>query len=185
MVKKQVRDVCVRHFLVVGRKKQTEKCKDEKVYKMRVFAKNSIHAKSKFWYFLRRMNKIKKANGEILACSEIHEKNPGRVKTFGIVISYRSRYGHHTLYKEFRSTSLNGAVSQMYSEMAGRHKAQRESLTIIRTTELTGDLVKNCRRAYIRQIVRPDVKFPQLHRQLRSEPRYKTVFQANRPVLFC
>ena len=78
---------------------------------MRIFAKNSILAKSKFWYYLRRMNKVKKANGEILAVSEIHERNPTRVKTFGIVVAYRSKFGHHTMYKEVRSTSLNGAVS--------------------------------------------------------------------------
>ena len=52
--------------------------------------------------------------------------------------------------------------------MAGRHKAQRESLTIIRTTEIKGDLVKNVRRAYIRQIVRPNVKFPVLHKRIRK-----------------
>jgi hypothetical protein len=67
--------------------------------------------------------------------------------------------------------------------MAGRHKAQRESLTIVRTTELKGDLVKNCRRAYVRQIVRPGSKFPILHRRVRSAPRYRTIFQANRPSL--
>lgn len=109
----ECKEVTIRHYLVVGRKKQTEKSQDNKIFKMRIFAKNPILAKSKFWYFLRRMNKVKKANGEILACSEIHERNPSRVKTFGIVIAYRSKFGHHTLYKEFRSTSLNGAVSQM------------------------------------------------------------------------
>ena len=67
--------------------------------------------------------------------------------------------------------------------MAGRHKAQRESLTIVRTTEVKGDLVKNCRRAYIRQVVRPNIKFPVLHKRVRSAPRYRTVFQANRPNL--
>ena len=67
--------------------------------------------------------------------------------------------------------------------MAGRHKAQRESLTVIRTTELKGDLLKTCRRAYIRQIVRPNIKFPILHKRIRCAPRYQCSFQANRPVL--
>lgn len=150
---------------------------------MRIFAKDPVHAKSKFWYFLRKMNKVKKANGEILACSEIHERNPSRVKTFGIVINYKSKFGHHTLYKEFRSTSLNGAVSQLYSEMAGRHKAQRESLIIVRTTELKGDIAKVCRRNYTKQIVKPDVKFPVLHKRIRCAPRFRSTFQANRPTL--
>jgi hypothetical protein len=67
--------------------------------------------------------------------------------------------------------------------MAGRHKARRDSLVIIRTTELKGDLVKNCRRAQIRQIVRPGARFPILHKRIRSAPRYQSVFQANRPTL--
>lgn len=67
--------------------------------------------------------------------------------------------------------------------MAGRHKAQRESLTIVRTTELKGDLVKGARRAQIRMISRPGVKFPVLHKRVRSAPRYRTIFQANRPTL--
>ncbi len=184
MVKaKLIKDICIKHYLIVGRHKENKDGLENKIYKMRIFAKDPVHAKSKFWYFLRKMNKVKKANGEILACSEIFEKDPSTVKTFGIVINYKSKFGHHTLYKEFRSTSLNGAVSQMYSEMAGRHKAQRESLTIVRTTELKGDLVKTCRRAYIRQIVRPNVKFPILHKRLRAASRYSSTFQANRPNL--
>lgn len=109
------KDVSIRQYLVVGRKKQTDKVQENRVYKMRIFANDAVHAKSKFWYFLKKMNKakLKKSSGEILACHEIHERNPTRVKTFGIVVAYRSKFGHHTLYKEFRSTSLNGAVSQM------------------------------------------------------------------------
>jgi len=67
--------------------------------------------------------------------------------------------------------------------MAGRHKAQRESLNVIKTTEIKGDLVKNSRRVYIRQIVRPGTKLPVLHNRVRVAPRYKSVFQANRPTL--
>jgi large subunit ribosomal protein L18Ae len=107
------KDVNIRHFLIVGRKKQVGDTPDATVYKMRIFAKDEVHAKSKFWYYLRKMNKIKKSNGEVLAVSEIFEKDPTTVKTYGIVVNYKSKFGHHTLYKEFRSTSLNGAVSQL------------------------------------------------------------------------
>ena len=187
---KSCTDRSVHHYLVVGRKKPSESklpsviAKEKKIFKMRIFAKDRVHAKSKFWYFLSKMNKIKKANGEILGCSEIFEKDPSTVKTYGIVCSYKSKFGYHTLYKEFRSTSLNGAVEQLYSEMAGRHKAQRESLVIIRTTLLQGNIEKTCRRVYIRQIVKADTRFPILHKRTRSARRYRTVFQANRPNLF-
>lgn len=117
MVKGDCKEVCVKHYLIIGRMKQNEKTEKfkhrNKIFKMRIFAKSAIHAKSKFWYYLRKMNKVKKSNGEVLAVHEIQEKKPNKIKTFGIVISYQSKFGHHSLYKEFRSTSLNGAVSQM------------------------------------------------------------------------
>ena len=90
---------------------------------MRIFAGDEVHAKSRFWYFLRRSDKVKKASGEILSVSEVNfilkkifEKDPSRVKTFGIVCTYKSKFGYHTLYKEFRSTSLNGAVRQLCND---------------------------------------------------------------------
>ena len=103
----------VHHYLVVGRHHPTEKNPHPKIFKMRIFANDQVHAKSKFWYFLQRLNKTKKVNGEILSCNEIFEKDPSRVKTYGIVSTYKSKFGYHTLYKEFRSTSLNGAVAQL------------------------------------------------------------------------
>ena len=84
--------------------------------------------------FLKKLDKVKKASGQILACYEIFEKDPSKVKTFGIVCTYKSKFGYHNMYKEVRNTSLNGAVAKLTSEMVGRHKAQRESLVIVRTT---------------------------------------------------
>lgn len=34
---------------------------------MRVFAPNDVVAKSRFWYFLAKLKKVKKANGEIVS----------------------------------------------------------------------------------------------------------------------
>ena len=55
---------------------------------MRIFAKNDILAKSKFWYFLKRQKKVKKANGEILSVSEIFERNTNAVRNYGLVVRY-------------------------------------------------------------------------------------------------
>jgi len=59
-------------FLVVGSHVASEKNPNPKIYKMRIFAADDVRAKSKFWYFLRRLNKIKKANGQILSCTEVN-----------------------------------------------------------------------------------------------------------------
>lgn len=73
----------------------------------------------------------------------------------------------------------------MYSEMSGRHKAQRESLVVVRTTELKGDIEKEAKRNYTRQIAREGIKFPLLHKRIRTHSkRFRTVFKANRPNLF-
>ncbi len=61
----------VHQYLVVGRALPTEKDKNPKIYKMRIFAQDTVRAKSKFWYYLRKMNKIKKAIGEVLSCNEV------------------------------------------------------------------------------------------------------------------
>ncbi len=64
----------VHQFLVVGRHVPSEKNPNPRVFKMRIFADDAIRAKSKFWYFLRRLNKTKKATGEILTANEVRYK---------------------------------------------------------------------------------------------------------------
>ena len=53
----------IKQFLVTGRGKPTETNATPQVYAMRVFAKNSVLAKSKFWKQMSLLNKIKRANG--------------------------------------------------------------------------------------------------------------------------
>jgi large subunit ribosomal protein L18Ae len=97
--------------------------------------------------------------------------------------------GYHTLYKEFRSTTLNGAIHQLYSELAGRHKAQRESVTIVRTTEIRAakdeKIEDKVKRVSVKQIVKEGVRFPILTRRLRAARKtFRTVFKASKPNLF-
>ncbi len=61
----------IHQFLVVGRARPSEKNPNPKIYKMRIFADDSVRAKSKFWYFLKRLNKVKKNTGEILSATEV------------------------------------------------------------------------------------------------------------------
>ena len=132
---------------------------------------------------MKKLDKVKKASGQILAYHEIFEKAPSKVKTFGIVCTYKSKFGYHNMYKEVRNISLNGAVAKLTSEMVGRHKAQRESLVIVRTTELKGDLEHEAKRRQIRQVVKHYIKFPLLHKRIRSKPAFRKVFRPSRPVL--
>jgi hypothetical protein len=38
---------------------------------MKLFARNEVNAKSRFWYFMHQMRKMKKTTGEILDVNEV------------------------------------------------------------------------------------------------------------------
>jgi hypothetical protein len=74
-------------------------------------------------------------------------------------------------------------LTNLDSELAGRHKAQRESVTIVRTVEIPN--ADNVKRVTLKQVTRDGVKFPVLARRIRVDKKqYRTVFKANRPSLF-
>ena len=58
-------------YQVIGRHLPTEVDPTPKLYRMRVFAGNEVIAKSRFWYYLRSLRKIKKANGEIVSVNVV------------------------------------------------------------------------------------------------------------------
>lgn len=82
----------MQEYSVIGRRLPTEREPTPKLYRMRIFAKNETHAKSRFWYFVRQLRKMKKATGEIVAVNIISEKKPLKVKNFGIWLRYVSGY---------------------------------------------------------------------------------------------
>ena len=149
------------------------------VFKMRVFARNTALAKSKFWYFLKRQQRVKKANGEILSASEIFEKNTKAVRNYGIVVRYRSRTGIHNMYKEYRDVSTCGAVGQMYMEMSGRHRAVHDTIHVVKVATV---LNKDLRRQKIVVNASNKSKFPKISSACRvSHKSKKATFIASRP----
>lgn len=61
-------------YQVVGRHLPTADEPTPKLYRMRIFAQNEVVAKSRFWYYLRKLKKVKKANGEIVAVTKVSFK---------------------------------------------------------------------------------------------------------------
>ena len=53
---------------------------------MRIFAPNTVVAKSRFWYFLSRLRKIKKANGEIVSLNEVSTNLWRAMKMFSCLL---------------------------------------------------------------------------------------------------
>lgn len=84
----------------------------------------TVHIPRARRYFVSKLCRVKKAHGQIISCNEIFEKNPTTIKNYGIWVRYESRTGFHNMYKEFRDTTLNGAIDQLYTDMASRHRVR-------------------------------------------------------------
>merc|ERR1712205_104805 len=125
-----------RQYEVIGRHVPTERDPEPKAYRIKLFTRNETQARSRFWYFIRRLVKMKKANAEILSLREIFEKKPDKVSKYGIWLRYDSRSGTTNMYKEFSALTQNAAVQAMYQEMAGRHRARFSSIHIIKCVEI-------------------------------------------------
>ena len=113
---------------------------------------------------MKRQHKIRKIQGEIISTSEIFEKKTGAIRNYGIFLRYLTRNDNVNMYKEYRDTTLCGAVSQMYMEMSGRHSARGDTIQIIRTSVVPDNKL---RRANISQFV-GDIKFPKTDQRLRA-----------------
>lgn len=61
----------LKEYNVVGRAYPSEKVPTPALYRMRIFANDEVVAKSRFWYFAKKLKKIKKTNGEIVCCQRV------------------------------------------------------------------------------------------------------------------
>ncbi|PRT55388.1 60S ribosomal protein L20-B [Wickerhamiella sorbophila] len=168
----------INEYQVIGRHLPSETAPEPKLYRMRIFAPNEVVAKSRFWYFLTKLRRIKKAHGEIVSVNQIHEKRPTKVKNFGIWIRYDSRSGTHNMYKEYRELSRADAVEALYQDMAARHRSRFRSIHILKVVELEKN--DDVKRPYIRQLLVKDLKFPLPHRIQKSS----ALFSHRRPSTF-
>ena len=171
-------------YVIYGRRKPTDKFPESEcpVYRMRLFAPDAVIARSRFWYYLSLLKKVKKANGEIVSVHELFERNPNHVKNFGFWIRYDSRSGTHNMYKEYREVTLTGAVKKMYADLASRHRARRSSIQIIRTAVVAA---KDAKRPSTQQFHDAHIQFKLLHRVPRASSKlYRSTFKAQRPSTF-
>jgi large subunit ribosomal protein L18Ae len=170
-------------YQLVGRAAPTTKNPSPKIFRMKIFARNPVVAKSKFWYYMKSLTKAKRTGGEILDVTEIFEKTPTKVKNFAIWLRYRSRCGTHNMYKEYRDLTLTGAIGQMYNDMAGRHRAMACNIQIIKTAVIRDcDVKRNNTYQYLNKnlrfpLVRPRQVIPKQHRHLAIASRPSTFRQ--------
>merc|ERR1712168_1517735 len=147
----------LKEYSIIGRKQPSAMEPNPKLFRQQIFAPDSVAAKSRFWKFLSYYQKINKKVGEVVECKEVAEKHPGSAKNFGIWIRYDSRSTSENMYREYRDTCLGAAVTQMYREMAARHRARPGSIQILRTKQVKSN---ECRRPQNKQMHDPNIKFP-------------------------
>ena len=63
---------------------------------MRIFAPNHVVAKSRFWYFVSQLKKMKKSSGEIVYCGQVR----------GVQDRVRSAVGSHLPWGSLGPTEL-------------------------------------------------------------------------------
>merc|ERR1711968_212601 len=169
-------------YEVIGQRTPTGNDPEPKAYRVKLFCKNETQARSRFWYFIRRLVKMKKASAEILSVREIFEKKPEKVSKYGIWIRYDSRSGTTNMHKEYTALSQNEAVQQMYQEMAGRHRARFSSIHIIKIEEIPAS---KCIRANTKQFLKANIAFPPPHRVVRSTKKgFNKSLKARAPTTF-
>merc|ERR1711890_23260 len=148
-----------KEYSIIGRRIPSEKQPKPPLYRMRIFAPDYVTAKSRYWYFLKQLKKLKKVNGEIVSLKRVLEKTPMKIKNFGVWLRYDSRSGTHNMYREYR-------------DMGSRHRARAHSIQIIRIEEVADD---KCRRPHVQQFLKKNVRFPLPHRRYAENvPLYTT-----------
>merc|ERR1712130_688545 len=165
----------LQEYKVIGRGLPSEKNRSPALYQMRIFAPDKATAKSRFWYFLSQLRKLKKATGEIVSVNRIYEKRPLKIKNFGVWLRYNSRSGTHNMYHEYRDLTAGKAVTQCYRDMGARHRARAHSIHIIRCEVVPAG---KCRRPLVTQMHDSKIKFPL---PCRVSKQGGSMIQANRP----
>ncbi len=64
----------LKEYTIVGRKLPSADTKNPPLFKMTIFAPNDVVAKSRFWYFLSQLKKIKKTQGEVVSCTKVRPR---------------------------------------------------------------------------------------------------------------
>ncbi|CAF1433743.1 unnamed protein product [Adineta ricciae] len=147
----------LREYRIIGRKLPSATLKTPPLYEMHIYAPDEVQAKSRFWFFLRQLKRVKKSAGEIVECKLVNERKPLVVKNFGIWLRYDSR----------------SAVTQCYRDMGAKHRARPSTIQIMKIKRLAA---KDCRRPHVTQFHDSKIKFPMVNKATKRlhHPRFTT-----------
>jgi len=169
----------LKEYQIIGRKLPSALEPNPQLYKMQIFANDTVAAKSKYWYYISFYKKVNKTAGEIVEIKEINEKHTGCVKNYGIWIRYISRSTTENMYREYRDVSLPLAVTQMYREMAGRHRARPGSIQVLKTKRISST---ECRRPQNQAMHDANIKFTLPRRVMTKKAQHARRFSVRNPT---
>eukprot|EP00758_Cryptobia_borreli_P006863 Tbor_TRINITY_DN5214_c5_g1::TRINITY_DN5214_c5_g1_i3::g.16088::m.16088/K02882/RP-L18Ae, RPL18A; large subunit ribosomal protein L18Ae len=168
----------LKHYAVVGRERPNNNNNNNNnnnpiAYKFELYAPNSVIAKSRFWKLMSEKNKIKSTNGDILSCKVIKDKKIS-ARNYSInIIYYNQRCGYTYMTKEFRDVSKAGAVSQVYNDLASRHRARYNNIEILKVKSIANH---TCKRPFVKQFHNNKLSFPILHRRAKVARKERAIF---------
>ena len=83
------------------------------------------------------------------------------------------------MYKEYRDVSVCGAVSQMYMEMSGRHRAVHDTIHVVKAATVENPKL---RRQHTITMAAVQTKFPKISASHRANSKsQRSTFVPNRP----
>lgn len=150
-----------------------------KLFRMKVFARDEVAAKARVWNNLNKLVKLKKTNSELVSIDEIKDSNNKSVKNVGIWLRYDSRCKTHNMYREYRDTSIVGAVNRCFTDMAGKHRARADTLHILKVDSLPAS---KCKRPFVKQFHQSKIAYPLTHRVISAHK--SSLFTRHRPNTF-
>ena len=171
----------LKNYEVIARPIPTKDVPNPPAFRCQVFASDEVCAKSQFWTVARRIARLKRSHGEILAVKQVFEPEPTRVKSYGVWLTFRSVRGTHNIYKEFRDTTTEGAILRLYQEMAGTHNVHPAAISIIKIAEVPKDKVVH---KHVEQFVEEHIKFPIVQQPIRpAHASQKKLLSKKRPTI--
>ena len=166
----------LRQYVVVGRAQPTASNPVPQIYRMRIFAPDSVRARSQFWSFMNRSLKIKRNRAQLLSCTELLDKNPNSVKNYAIWLKYLTNKGTYNLLMQYRGTKVSPVVERLKNDMAGRYHVRPDNINIVSIKTLSASEVKNPKILNFTKSTK--IALPSTTKVARtSNKQYKSTFQ--------
>merc|ERR1712224_224151 len=138
------------------------------IYKMRIWERGRVQARSRFWTFLKSTRSIKTTLGRIIYYNKLNDCEFS-VNIYGIWFRYRARCGNVIIYgyREIFSASARHAVYNIFKKMVTFLKGLNSRVNILRLCSIEPKYVRSPNvlqfSKHINEIPPPDMRLRHLY----------------------